>query len=46
VQLGFCLYTLGRTDEAKREWLGVCARDPDREDARMYLRLVKSTASE
>ena len=28
------------TDEALREWESVLARDPERRDARMYLRLV------
>ena len=34
------LYTLGRTDDAIAEWEAVLAKDPTREDAKMYLRLV------
>jgi tetratricopeptide (TPR) repeat protein len=40
VQAGLTLYTLGRADEARREWQAVLEADPDRQDARMYLRLV------
>lgn len=40
VQLGLTCYTLGRTDEALREWQRVLTRDPAREDARRYLRMV------
>jgi len=40
VQIGLTLYTLGRCDEALAEWRGVVERDPAREDARMYLRMV------
>lgn len=40
VQAGLTLYTLGRADEAQREWQAVLQTDPDRQDARMYLRLV------
>ena len=40
VQLGLTLYTLGRADEALAEWSAVLERDPTRDDARMYLRLM------
>ena len=40
VQLGVTYYSLGRADEALREWQQVLARDASREDARWYLRLV------
>lgn len=40
VQAGLTLYSLGRADEARREWEAVLGADPDRQDARMYLRLV------
>lgn len=40
VQAGLTLYTLGRADEAQQEWQAVLEADPDRQDARMYLRLV------
>ena len=41
IQLGLTLYTLGRTGEAIREWNTVVEKDPTREEARMYLRLVQ-----
>jgi len=41
VQRGLTLYSLGRTDDAVAEWEGVLAEDPEREDATMYLRLVR-----
>ena len=40
VQLGLTFYTLGRCDEARAEWTSVLGRDPSREDARMYLRML------
>ncbi len=40
VQTGVTLYTLGRADEAVVQWQEVLDRDPTREDARMYLRMV------
>ncbi len=40
VQLGVTLYSLGRTDEAVKNWRAVAQRDATREDARMYLRMV------
>jgi tetratricopeptide (TPR) repeat protein len=41
VQLGLTLYTLGRPEEARRQWSEVLERDPSRDDARMYLRMVR-----
>ena len=41
VQIGLTLYTLGRTEDARREWKAVLQQDPDRQDAQMYLRLVR-----
>jgi tetratricopeptide (TPR) repeat protein len=40
VQLGLTYFTLGRTDEAVAEWNTVLARDANREDVRMYLRMT------
>jgi len=45
VQLGVTYYSLGRAEEALREWQQVLARDASREDARWYLRLVRSAAA-
>ena len=42
VQAGLTLYTLGRAEDARREWKAVLQQDPDRQDAQMYLRLVRS----
>jgi tetratricopeptide (TPR) repeat protein len=42
VQLGLTYYTLGRTPKALEEWESVLARDPSREDARMYIRMVQN----
>lgn len=44
VQLGLTYYTLGRTPEAIREWEAVLERNPARDDALMYLRLVRGAA--
>ena len=41
VQRGLTLYSLGRTDDAVAEWEDVLVEDPEREDATMYLRLVR-----
>jgi len=41
VQAGLTLYTLGRTEDARREWNAVLQRDPGRQDAQMYMRLVR-----
>jgi tetratricopeptide (TPR) repeat protein len=40
VQLGLTLYSLGRSDEAATQWEAVLAAAPEREDARMYLRMI------
>ncbi len=42
VQLGLTYYTLGRVSDALEQWSSVLERDPTREDARMYLRLLKA----
>jgi tetratricopeptide (TPR) repeat protein len=44
VQTGLTLYTLGRTDDAIAEWRSVLEREPTRDDARMYLRMVARAA--
>ncbi len=41
VQLGLTYYSMGRTPEAIAEWNAVLERDPSRDEARMYLRLVR-----
>jgi tetratricopeptide (TPR) repeat protein len=41
VQLGLTYYSMGRTPEAIAEWEAVLERDPSRDEARMYLRLVR-----
>ena len=41
VQLGVTYYTLGRAAEARDEWNATLERDPSRDDARMYLRLLE-----
>lgn len=46
VQLGLAYYGLGRSEEATREWAAVLARDPAREDARIYLRMVRTRGEE
>ena len=40
VQLGLTYYSMGRTPEAIDEWNSVLEKDPSRDEARMYLRLV------
>lgn len=40
VQLGVTLYALSCTEEAAREWEPVLAEHPEREDTRMYLRMI------
>jgi tetratricopeptide (TPR) repeat protein len=42
VQLGLTYYTLGRTQDAVDQWAQTLERDPSREDARMYGRLVRA----
>jgi len=46
VHRALTLYTLGRTGEAIDAWRRVLERDPTREDARMYLRMVGPTTSQ
>jgi tetratricopeptide (TPR) repeat protein len=46
IQLGLTYYSLGRTPEAIGEWEAVLERDPSRDEARMYLRLVRGVAQE
>ena len=41
IQLGLTHYSMGRTPEAIAEWDAVLERDPSRDEARMYLRLVR-----
>lgn len=43
VQLGLTHFTMGRMKEALHAWQTVLERDPSREDARMYLRMVRRT---
>jgi tetratricopeptide (TPR) repeat protein len=40
VQIGLLHYTLGRSDDAVREWRAVLVREPGRRDAAMYLRML------
>ena len=40
IQLGVTFYSLGRTDEAATQWEAVLAEDSQREDAKMYLRMI------
>ena len=40
VQLGLTLYTLGRAHDAIEQWRAVLERDPARDDARTYIRMV------
>lgn len=42
VQLGLTYYTLGRTPQARAEWESVLEQDATRDDARMYLRMVRT----
>ena len=42
VQLGLTYYTLGRAADALERWQAVSNLDPERDDARMYMRLVQS----
>jgi tetratricopeptide (TPR) repeat protein len=41
VNLGVVYFSLGRKDEAVREWKQVLARDPKNKSALLYLRMVK-----
>ena len=40
IQLGLTYYSMGRTPDAVCEWNSVLEKDPSRDEARMYLRLV------
>lgn len=44
IQLGLTYYSMGRTPEAIQEWEAVLESDPGRDEARMYLRLVRGAA--
>jgi tetratricopeptide (TPR) repeat protein len=44
IQLGLTYYSMGRTPEAIAEWDAVLEKDPGRDEARMYLRLVRGMA--
>jgi tetratricopeptide (TPR) repeat protein len=44
VQLGLTYYTMGRSHDAIAQWTEVLQQDPGRDDARMYMRLLKSEA--
>ena len=46
IQLGVTWYTMGRTADAIAEWDAVLEKDPSRDEARMYLRLVRGRARE
>jgi tetratricopeptide (TPR) repeat protein len=41
IQLGLTYYSMGRTPEAIGEWEAVLEKDSSRDEARMYLRLVR-----
>ena len=41
IQLGVTYYSMGRTPEAITEWEAVLDKDSSRDEARMYLRLVR-----
>ena len=43
IQLGLTYYSMGRTPEAIGEWEAVLETDSSRDEARMYLRLVRGT---
>jgi tetratricopeptide (TPR) repeat protein len=44
IQLGVTYYSMGRTPEAIAEWEAVLEKDSSRDEARMYLRLVRGTS--
>lgn len=44
IQLGLTYYSMGRTPEAIAEWEAVLEKDPSRDEARMYLRLVRGAS--
>ena len=41
VQMGVTYYSMGRSEEAVKLWREVLDREPRREDARMYLRMLR-----
>lgn len=41
IQLGLTWHAMGRTADAVAEWEAVLQKDPSRDEARMYLRLVR-----
>jgi tetratricopeptide (TPR) repeat protein len=45
IQLGLTYYSMGRTPQAIAEWNAVLEKDPSRDAARMYLRLVRGADS-
>ena len=45
VQLGLTWHAMGRTADAVAEWEAVLEKDPSRDEARMYLRLVRGAPS-
>lgn len=45
IQLGLTYYSMGRTADAVREWDAVLEKDPSRDEARMYLRLVRGAGA-
>ncbi len=46
VQLGLTYFTLGQTERALSEWNAVLECDPSRDDARMYIRMVRGRMAE
>jgi tetratricopeptide (TPR) repeat protein len=44
IQLGLTYYSMGRTPEAIGEWEAVLEKDPGRDEALMYLRLVRGAS--
>ncbi len=40
VQLGLTYYSMGRAEDALSQWSEVLKRQPERQDAQMYLRMV------
>ena len=41
INLGVTLFSLGRKDDAIKEWQDVITRDPGNKSARLYLKMVK-----
>jgi len=44
LQLGLTYYSLGRPAQALEQWQALAARDSEREDVRMYLRMLRGGA--